>query len=227
MTVIAPWTKNGFYVPVLASLDGSADRFQAFNGWQETGERAIGSSAREKPVTWWLQTGWPRTNFWLAGTAPRFTGKLEVWSAHARILGEMPLRLGGEFSNGATRARIVGLQRTGAQLDGIFVEEHDATRAEVGRLRPHPGSTALGAANCYDSYFLADPNHRRVQWLSESEDGVVKMNSLSTSILKFLVGGTESWDGAVVVMVRIERDHAFILPFSVQGTVHEIDEGKP
>jgi len=38
------------------------------------------------------------------------------------------------------------------------------------------------------------------------------------------VGGTTSWEGAVVVVMRIERDHAFTRPFAVQGITYEHEE---
>ena len=68
---------------------------------------------------------------------------------------------------------------------------------------------------------------RRVQTLSSTDMGAVRLNALSTGVRRLFVGGTESWAGAVVMRVRIERDHSFTRPFEVKGMVFEDEKRSP
>ena len=226
MWVTAPWTKDGSYMPMLAKLDDvSGAIFKVAGGWHQAAEWAVGFSSGGRPNLWSLTT-WPSTNDRRPSESTRvLTGKLELWAVRSTVLGEMPLREGGELSSGATRTRIVGFQHTGEQLDGIFIEEHDAT-LELVEDTPTPGrSEPSPKARYFDCFVLVDRAKRRVQPLSSGEMGAVRMNALSTSMRRLSVSGTESWEGAVVVQVRIECDHSFTRLFEVKRVVFE-NEGK-
>ena len=222
MKVTASWTKDGSYMPMLAKLDDvSGAIFKVAGGWHQLAEWAVGFSSGGRPIVWSLTT-WPSTSDRRPSESTRvLTGKLELWAVRSTVLGEMPLREGGELSSGATRTRIVGFQHTGEQLDGIFIEEHDATLELIEDTPTQGESWPNPKARYFDCFILVDRAKRRVQPLSWGEMGAVRMNALSTWVRRLSVSGTESWEGAVVVQVRIECDHSFTRPFEVKGVVFE------
>jgi hypothetical protein len=207
--VTAPWNSEGKYVPIYALLpapiyaqlpDGRLTRGPHGAGAVESGRRALGFSSESGPLRWQVMMPFvERTN-----TEPRLAGALELWAVRTDVVGELPLAVGAEASDGSTFTKIVELGRREDRLDEIFLEERD-TRAR---------SQAAGF-DYFDVYYLIDRQRNAFLHVSGGEMGALEMNSLALRFRRLHVAGDSDWKEGVLIRLRFERERRFQRPFDV------------
>lgn len=220
MRVSTEWFQDRLYVPVVGRRADGRVLFRGINdggrGGYLAGLRALGSRGGDAPFWQLMLEHPPREN--LADSASlHYSGELEIWSARVKVMGEFPLHVGGELSRGSTTTRILELQRTGEQLDGIFIEEREPSFSLVGGATEVVPRNAFLSRDYFDRYYLRDRTDGTTVSLSASDVSTVAMNSVRVTVRRLFVPGSVSGHDASVVKVRIERDHSFTRPFDVQG----------
>jgi len=140
---------------------------------------------------------------------------LNLTLMRGRVLGELPLRVGAELHSGATRTRIIGLERTNA---GVLVRLQDrdcqiyrAGLADIGRLRqPEDVFVLVHGPTGFD------------QVPAQREIGAVQINSILVGQRELTLipptrtvnGQTEEipgWeDESVIIEVRFQPERTFI-----------------
>ena len=213
--ISAPWTREHFYAPALGvDRDGRVVLRPSASWGQEVARRAL-RVGEDGPLRWQLFSAGARIDEGHGELAE--AGKVWVWVANAKLVGECALEQGKEIAAEGARTRILGFMRTGDRLDEIFLEERSAIETADRSLRrglADPGRRFTHV----DHYFLVDQEARElVQAASMSEVARVQANQLNVSFLRLFVSGTRDWKSAKLVKVRIEPERIFERPFDLKG----------
>lgn len=210
--VAAPWAGDRGYVPAFARLsDGSIAWGPAGPGTVQAGLRALGFDRETGPLRWQIQA---LERGRMPGDDVSLEGTLEVWAGRMRVVGEMPVRVGGAIANGAAGTRIVGVNRLEGKLDAIFVEERDTAIMAAGRW---DGGWSPHEFQCIDFYYLVNRAVGRAHGLWASTVGAVEIASLSARYRRLSAPGADTGEDCVLIKLRFEIERRFERPLDVRG----------
>lgn len=210
------WAADAFYAPVLAKTPDGVSAMSSSGFWEgEAGLRLLGFKHESGPLRCQLiGTHWSK----LSEENPEFTGFLEIWLVRPRLMGEVPLRIGEHFRSGASRTRVLSLERNeGDRLDAIFIEERNSQAAARAGWGPNWSPGDAQRAVYIDQYFLVNRTKQKAQVVHASEVAVIDMNAIVLQYRRLFVAGDDDWAGSSLVKLRYECDHRFERPLEVHG----------
>jgi hypothetical protein len=225
VAIMAPWSREAFYAPTVArGLDGRVATEPFWNWGEDACRRAMGLDPGEGPLKWQLALASNRPGESVTDD-PHFIGSLEIWVARARVVGEVPLQPGVKMTSDPNQLRIAALTRTGDRLDEIFIEEREAASGSAKRDR---WARDLFRHESYvNLYFVVDRAARHAVQVSDSAAGAVELHARRIAFRRLHVSGEREWRDAMLVKVRIERDHRFQRAVEIRGVTFLREEVRP
>jgi hypothetical protein len=159
---VTPWNGQG----TLRWADGRqvAVSFETGGLWGgEAAKRLLGLDANEGSVTWDAATGFREAAALTElGKEASISGTLRLARMRARVMGELPWRVGASAASGSSSVRVVAINRTEGQLkQEVMIEERDAW----------PGAASLGSTGALREF---DPVRRDCFVLVNRAKGIFK-----------------------------------------------------
>lgn len=211
------WSPDRFHVPVLARSSERTVIMRSAGRWEsDAGLRLLGFTDTAAPLRWALNLSW-REN--AVSEEPHVTGTIEIWSVRSRILGEVPVQVGGEIAGAGHRSRIIALVRNEDRLDQIFVEEIESRRQANSGWSDHWPAEFLGTLRHIDRYYVVNRAAGKAVAAFAGDLGRVEMNSVTIRHRAIGVTWPQSSGEPVLVKVRFECVERFGRPFDVRGVV--------
>jgi hypothetical protein len=124
-------------------------------------------------------------------------------------LGEIPLRVGAQITNGSSRTRIIELGRHDGRLDGIYIEEREAHAVYLGHWAGNWSVRDAERLRYIDRYFVVNRPRGEAQSAHEGELGAIAINSLSVRFHRLSISREKDTSDDVLIKVRFECDHRF------------------
>jgi hypothetical protein len=173
-----------------------------------------------QPPMAWQTYGWTDASATPPSGEARISGSWHIWAANVRVIGELPMRVGGEISDRGSISRVVAVESSLGWDKTLVVEERELIFDQLDKV-PTTGDWS-------DAFVLLNRDTKQAVLVSHNDLGSAGMNGVATIFRRLFIPDAqpgEDWRrGAVLVKIRIEPKKVLRLPFEARASV--VEEGR-
>jgi hypothetical protein len=172
-----------------------------------------------QPPMRWQMYGWTNASATPPSGEARISGSWHIWAANLRIMGELPMKVGGEISDRGSTSRVVAVESSLGWDKTLVVEERELIFEQLDKV-PATGDWS-------DAFVLLNRDTKQAVLVSHNDLGTAGMNGVATIFRRLFIPDAqpgEEWRrGAVLVKIRLEPKKVLRLPFEARANV--VEEG--